>query len=451
MASEHVAGLILERRRDVRTGRLNRRGHAEEDAGQRRDREREGENPPVRRRRDRRRRVRADEESKHGRRADGGNHDTSGPSSEREQHAFDQQLSRDPRARRAECEPYGDLALPGRAAREEQVRDVGAGDQENAGGGRHQHPERRGQRPAEPGPALRGRNHLQRVRGVALSRLGCRPREIGILQIGLNQRGEVRRQPRLRLPGRDPGPEPCEHADPSKQPLVERVPARCQLRLHHHRHEHACRTADFHAVEPRLRHANDGVGMSIDDERAVDDAGIRREAADPEAVADHGHWMTAGELVVLRCQRPPERGANAQHREVGAGHDLPGHPFGPPGVADVERVSEAAEHAGEHVVVVAELLIDRVRQFTAVAPVTAVPAALERHLDQLVRIVHPQHSQEHLVHEREDRRIGANAERDRADRDGGEARHLAPGTKCEPGVGEQAVHGGLDGAWAQVV
>ena len=63
-----------------------------------------------------------------------------------------------------------------------------------------------------------------------------------------------------------------------------------------------------------------------------------------------------------------------------------------------------------------------------------------------MRIVHRQHPQEHLVHEREDRGIGADAERDRTDRDSGEARHLAPGAKCESGLGEQAVHGG----WTEV-
>ena len=166
------------------------------------------------------------------------------------------------------------------------------------------------------------------------------------------------------------------------------------------------------------------------------------EAADPEAVADHGHRMPAGQPVVFRRQRPPERGADAEYGEVRSGHDLPGHPFGSAGMAEVKRVAEAAEHAREHLVVVAELGVDRVRQFTAVAPVAAVAAALKGDLHQLVRVVTGSSSEEHLVHEREDRGIGANAERDRDDRDGGEAGSLAPGAEREPGVCEEAVHGG---------
>ena len=77
-----------------------------------------------------------------------------------------------------------------------------------------------------------------------------------------------------------------------------------------------------------------------------------------------------------------------------------------------KEYAEAAEHAREDVVVVAELGVDRVRQFTAVAPVAAVAAALESDLHELVRIVNGQLSEQHLVDEREDRGIGANAERD---------------------------------------
>jgi hypothetical protein len=44
------------------------------------------------------------------------------------------------------------------------------------------------------------------------------------------------------------------------------------------------------------------------------------------------------------------------------------------GMADVKGVPEAAEHAREHLVVVAELLVYGVGQLTTVTPVTAVPA-----------------------------------------------------------------------------
>jgi putative heme-binding domain-containing protein len=74
-----------------------------------------------------------------------------------------------------------------------------------------------------------------------------------------------------------------------------------------------------------------------------------------------------------------------------------------------------------------------------------------------VRIVDRQHAEEHLVHEREDRGIGADAERDRNSRDGGDTGGRAPGADGKPdvceqagswGVGRETGQGGLaEGVW----
>ena len=61
----------------------------------------------------------------------------------RDDDALAQQLRNEPAARRAEREPQRQLALPDGAAREHQVREVGAGDQQHEAGHREQQPQRR--------------------------------------------------------------------------------------------------------------------------------------------------------------------------------------------------------------------------------------------------------------------------------------------------------------------
>ena len=61
------------------------------------------------------------------------------PPATREHEALDEQLPHQPAARRAERQPDGDLLLPHEAAGDEQVGDVGAGDQQHQADHAHQH------------------------------------------------------------------------------------------------------------------------------------------------------------------------------------------------------------------------------------------------------------------------------------------------------------------------
>ena len=60
----------------------------------------------------------------------------------RQHHALDQQLADNARARRADREAHGDLTLARGGARQQQVREVGAGDQQHEPGRRQQHDQR---------------------------------------------------------------------------------------------------------------------------------------------------------------------------------------------------------------------------------------------------------------------------------------------------------------------
>ena len=61
-------------------------------------------------------------------------------------------------------------------------------------------------------------------------------------------------------------------------------------------------------------------------------------------------------------------------------------------------------------------------------------------LHELLRILHRQQPQEHLIDECEDGGVGADAERHRQNRDGREAGMVPPGAKRKPEIGEQMTH-----------
>jgi hypothetical protein len=134
-------------------------------------------------------------------------------------------------------------------------------------------------------------------------------------------------------------------------------------------------------------------------------------------MAQHGYRMPVWNAVFAGIERAPEMGADAEHREVGAGDELAVDVFRASRKADVECVSKTAEHSGEHLVVIAKVGVSRIRQLVAVAPPAAVLRALCGDLHQFGRLGNRQQPKQHLVEQREDRGIRANAQRDRQDGD----------------------------------
>ena len=126
------------------------------------------------------------------------------------------QQPRQPRTARAERAPERQLALAGGAAGDQQVGDVGAGDQQHAGGDRHQDAQRRGELAAHLGLAVAGVDDLNpRLEEL---RLGLRrgALEAGLLHLGLEDGAEERLQPRLRPRRGRPGLQPGVDLDPAE-------------------------------------------------------------------------------------------------------------------------------------------------------------------------------------------------------------------------------------------
>ena len=141
--ARHRAGGVLQRDPRIGAARAECREQTEDHAGRDRERHRERENPQIRCRIDEQRltlgrhqreeRLGQRNRQPHAERAAGN----------REHEAFGQELPNQLAAASAERQPHRDLALPHDAARDQQVRDVGAGDQQHEPDHAHQDDERR--------------------------------------------------------------------------------------------------------------------------------------------------------------------------------------------------------------------------------------------------------------------------------------------------------------------
>ena len=262
-------------------------------------------------------------------------------------------------ARRPDGEPQGKLALPRRSAGNQQVRDVGADDQQHAGGDGHQDQQRLGDALPQPRVSVSRGRDVERTSEKILPRIRRGGSEFRIGGLLIEQRPIERQQPGLGLNGRDLRPQPAKRLHPSETPAVQLQPGRPDLRLHLDRQVDRGRPGNVDAVEARAHHADDFVGMPVHRQRAADHAGIAMEPRLPVAVAkDHNR---ARSRVVFGSEQPADRWRHPEHGEIRARGHLADDAVVTGGTADLERDGEAAEHAGKDVIVIAEILVHRVQ------------------------------------------------------------------------------------------
>ena len=146
---------------------------------------------------------------------------------EREQQALGQQLAHQPAARGAERQAHRDLALADRGARQQQVRDVGARDQQ------HQ--------PDDAQQQARGAHHVLAEAGVDRGLRERQERHVAagvVVRVLLGELARERLQPGLGLRQRHAGLEPAGDVEDQRPPRVDvllQEPGR-ELRVRHERH-----------------------------------------------------------------------------------------------------------------------------------------------------------------------------------------------------------------------
>ena len=411
----------LQRRHDVGTRRLERRNQAEEDTRRRRAHEREPEHAPVHAEVE----VERQEQILVGQQAaqpaghPAADDQPADAAGERERQAFREQLPDDAHAARAQRQPGRDLLLAGGGPRQEQSRDIRAGDEQDD----------RDRRRWKVGEAAEPFLHLDvtaktRLHAGAGIRVGTR---IVTLQ-ARRHRGEFR----ARLSQRHAGLQPPEHLDPRRAALAEThsglgvgPPQR------HDRHPDVVRRADLVARERFRGHADEGEVMPVEFDSGADDTGIAGKAPLPEPEAHHRERIRVPVALVGRRDQPASRRRDAEHVEVVAGHQLTLHALGLVSGAQVEGVHRRDRQAGHHRIPGAIVQVVGIRGVAQIVLVRVLPADVHQAVGLGDAGERPQQQR---VHEAEDRRVRADPERQRRDGDQRERRVLEQHAESEPEV-----------------
>ncbi len=194
-----------------------------------------------------------------------------------------------------------------------------------------------------------------------------------------------------------------------------------RVRIHGRGNPEGRHGADVDASEPGGGHADHGHGVIADQDLASNDVGSAAELRLPEVIREHHDRTGAGRGIVFGFDDAAERGADAEHGEVGAGDDLCGDRPGIAAGCEVDLDFGAAEDAVEEAGLLLEIAADGVRHQVITADaagdeVVAVPI----HEDQALGLADGERVQDHLVDQGVDGGGGADAEGEREQRRGGE-------------------------------
>jgi hypothetical protein len=184
------------------------------------------------------------------------------------------------------------------------------------------------------------------------------------------------------------------------------VIAKPKLRFQEHRQRDVRPTAgQLAALEFPWRHADDGYGGFSYGDGPANDRGVPVEPTCPEAIADHRHRISPG-CIVGRSEESPRNGANTQHVEVVAVHELAAAHFRFAIDGDTETARVVRDQACQRAALRAKTL-----ECLRGEPVDG--SALGLHVqekDELVRIPGWQHAEERRVEQAEDGRVCADAQ-----------------------------------------
>ena len=397
-AAAAAARLFVQRHAHALIRRDHRRHDAEEHAGDRRQDERGAEHARIDADvRDARqaRELRRQEHAKRGQR----------PRRDEQAGQTAREGDDDAAARRADRAANRQLTLTARCARQEQRRHVRARDEHHE--------------------ADRGEQDEQRRAHVADQRIAQRSHARPVIPV----LGRILlRQPRAdhvqlfaRLRHRDAGREPADHIEEM------RAAERAIVVVERQRQE------DFRLRRPPERprqDADDFVRVAVEDRGAADDAGVGAEAATPQRVGQQHDLIASVDLFVV-AQVAAERRSDAERREKRRRHAESEQALRLAGAGQVHRPLAVGIHRRDRPAVAPPVEEVRRRDRT-VQPSFARPLLGDRH--HPIRVGIRQRSPQHRVDNAEDGGVGADAERQRHQRDNREARLADEHPQAEPDV-----------------
>jgi hypothetical protein len=342
---------------------------------------------------------------------------------ERRQHqALGEELAHEPQAAPAHGGADRDFAVARGGAGEQQVRDVGATDQQHEAHRAEQH-EQRG--PYLPHHSLRQRDAL----GL--------PAERGwiVVRVALREPAGQRQELGLELVDRGAGLEPADEVEHARPTQVDEVGIGVVQR--HRRPQLHRRSSALDRMTEAFRHdADDGDRIVIEPHRPSDHRPLAAEPLLPQIVRDQGHVADVA-LVVGLGKVAPQHGRRAEQREVVVAHYRGLDPLGlvRAGQVDVDRPhgGQVADrrHFREEIVVFG-------LRHGHLTPFAAQQLGPEAH--QLIRLRIRQRLEQHRVDHAEDRGVGADAQRERQHGHDGERRAPPEPAQRESKIPPERVH-----------
>src|SRR5262245_40245196 len=335
-----------------------------------------------------------------------------------EQQTLGQQLPDDATAIRAQRSAHGNFPPPPRGARQQQVGNVRAGDQEHHPDRAEQHEQRQTNLARE----LRAqRNQIHPPAGVEIRVLLLYP-AVNSAHLG------------LRLLQTEAGFDPSHRHGATSAPraiLFVNLPGRPYLRL-----LGGQRAGITAPVEARRHHADHRGFIAAQDQFAPDDLRVAAEPPLPQSEVDHDHaWLPR--LAFVRREGSPQNWGHAEYIEKAGGGDLRWNLFRLAVAGQVDGCVPESRHILEDAVLL--LPVEEVPHVDHI--LTAwIRAPSFPHHHQPVGVGVRQGLQQHGMHYAEDRRIRADAERQRDHGHDRERRLLEQRTRALAQVLPQSLH-----------
>src|SRR5713226_1127095 len=227
----------------------------------------------------------------------------------------------------------------------------------------------------------------------------------------LQHRVHERLQRSLRFSLRYARLEPPKRIHPAGPPVRQHLRITNQdLLLHHHRDKNLRGVSQLHAVKSRLRHPDNRHFVLVDQHSFPDDLPVAAKALPPEVIAQHHQRVAVRHTVILRRERAAQRSAHSQDTKVRPRNQFRRHTFRLRAKRHAHRLRKPAEHPRKNFVVILKIAVHRVRNRVP-APVVPVVPPPHGQQHQPLRILHWQQAQQHLVQQRENRRVRANPQR----------------------------------------
>ena len=295
-SGERRAGARLERRCEVRPTDLERRHEAGEASGEQGHPASEQHDAAIHRRRERRD-VGEQEGADDGTRPQ--RHEQRGDSPrEGEQHALSDELASEAKPGGPQSQTDGNLALTLQRAGEQEIGDVGTGDE--------QHDHRNGREPHRDSGVLRHLRSARMLHGPEERDCGGIPTRVHVLSaerlrsLARRRLAAGRSEPpddleEVRATVEDAGPHQLRGSGPERHPRVD--------------------VFEVHAGEPLRRYADHGVPAAPELELSPENAGVAPEGRAPESVTQHNDRGAAQTVFVGRVEAPQHR-PHTEQREV---------------------------------------------------------------------------------------------------------------------------------------